>query len=76
MELLTEPTFTYTQPVIFNLDTTIMVGDRMHDVHGAAKFGIDTIGVTFGYGSYEELSSAGAKVIVNTVEELTKELLK
>jgi len=60
----------------FNLDTTIMVGDRMHDVHGAAKFGIDTIGVTFGYGSYEELSSAGAKVTVNTVEELTKELLK
>ena len=60
----------------YNIDTTIMVGDRMHDVEGAAKFDIDTIGVTFGYGSYEELSDSGAKIIVDTVEELTAELLK
>jgi phosphoglycolate phosphatase len=53
-----------------------MVGDRMHDVEGAAKFGINTIGVTFGYGSYEELHDSGAKIIVDTVEELTSELLK
>ncbi len=60
----------------YDLATTIMVGDRLHDVEGAAKFGIDTVGVTFGYGSYQELSEAGAKIIVDTVEELTAELMK
>ena len=60
----------------YNLETTIMVGDRMHDTLGAAKFGINTIGVTFGYGSYEELENSGTKIIVNTVEELEQELLK
>lgn len=60
----------------YELETTIMVGDRLHDVEGAAKFGIDTIGVTFGYGSREELENAGAKIIVDTVDELTRELLK
>jgi phosphoglycolate phosphatase len=60
----------------YDISSTIMVGDRMHDVEGAAKFGIDTIGVTFGYGSYEELHDSGAKIIVDTVEELTEELLK
>lgn len=60
----------------YDLNTTIMVGDRMHDVEGAAKFDIKTIGVTFGYGSYEELHKSGAKIIVDTVEELTNELIK
>ena len=60
----------------YDVSTTIMVGDRLHDVEGASMFGIDTVGVTFGYGSYDELSTAGAKIIVDTVEELTEELLK
>ena len=38
----------------------IMIGDRMHDMIGAANNGIGTIGVLYGYGSREELSSAGA----------------
>ena len=60
----------------YNLQSTIMVGDRMHDVEGAAKFSIPAIGVTYGYGSRQELNDAGAKVIVDTVEQLTEELLK
>ena len=60
----------------YNLQSTIMVGDRMHDVEGAAKFSIPAIGVTYGYGSRQELNDAGAKLIVDTVEELTEELLK
>ena len=50
----------------------IMVGDREHDVIGAGKYGIETVGVLFGYGSKEELDSAGAKYIVATVKELKK----
>lgn len=60
----------------YNPDSIIMVGDRHHDVEGASKFNIDTIGVTFGYGSRQELEEAGAKIIVDTVEELKAELLK
>ena len=35
-------------------ESTIMVGDRMFDINSANKFGIDSIGVTFGYGSRED----------------------
>ena len=37
-----------------------MVGDREHDVIGAAQFGIPAIGVLWGYGSRDELEGAGA----------------
>ena len=50
----------------------IMVGDRMYDVIGAREFGIDCIGVTFGYGSRAELEEANAAYIVDSVEELGK----
>lgn len=52
-------------------DAIIMVGDRKHDVEGAKYHGLKTIGVTFGYGSREELAEAGAWKIVDTMEELT-----
>ncbi len=48
----------------------IMVGDRHYDVEGAKTVGIETIGVTFGYGTREELKKAGALVVVDTPNEL------
>lgn len=50
----------------------VMIGDRYFDINGAKHFGIDSIGVTFGYGSYEELKEAGATYIVNTPNEIKK----
>ena len=38
----------------------VMVGDRDHDVHGALQNGLPCLGVTWGYGSVEELLTAGA----------------
>jgi phosphoglycolate phosphatase len=38
----------------------IMIGDRKHDIIGAANNGIATIGVLYGYGSRAELVEAGA----------------
>lgn len=55
--------------------TAVMVGDRLHDIIGAKKNGIHSVGVTFGYGSYEELEKAGADHIVNTAKELEIYLL-
>lgn len=48
----------------------VMIGDRMHDVLGAKAVGIDSIGVEYGYGDFDELTAAGATYIVKTVEEL------
>ena len=53
----------------------IMVGDRKHDILGAAKNGLESIGVLFGYGSREELSEAGADYIVSDVAQLEALLL-
>lgn len=60
---------------ITDLNRVVMVGDRKHDIIGAKESLIDSIGVLFGYGSYDELSSAGATLIVETVEELENVLL-
>lgn len=48
----------------------IMVGDREHDILGAKKVGIQSIGVLFGYGGREELESAGANYIAGSVGEI------
>lgn len=52
------------------LDDFIMIGDRKHDIIGANNTGIDSIGVTYGYGSFEELSNVNPTYIVNSVDEL------
>lgn len=48
----------------------VMIGDREHDIIGAKKCGLDSIGVLFGYGSREELEGCGAGQIVDTVQML------
>ena len=47
-----------------------MVGDRAHDVRAAARHGIPTVGVLWGYGSLEELTAAGAETIIERPAEL------
>ncbi len=61
---------------IMELNRVVMVGDRKHDVLGAIEAGVDCIGVTYGYGSREELENAGASFIADSVEELGRLLLK
>lgn len=53
----------------------IMIGDREHDIIGAKKVGVDSIGVLFGYGSREELEHAQATYMVEKVEEILSLLL-
>lgn len=42
----------------------VMIGDREHDIFGAKKNDLDSIGVLFGFGDLEELQAAGADYIV------------
>jgi phosphoglycolate phosphatase len=51
-------------------DQVCMVGDREHDVRAAARHGIPSIGVLWGYGSEAELNQAGATVIIREPGEL------
>ncbi|MBO5195501.1 MAG: HAD family hydrolase [Clostridia bacterium] len=48
----------------------LMVGDRLHDINGAKKSDIHSVGVLWGYGSREELEEAGADYICSSVENL------
>ncbi len=53
----------------------VMVGDRFYDVAGAHALSIPCIGVTFGYGSEEELRTAGAVAIAHDTTDLHRLLL-
>ncbi|MGE7113876.1 HAD family hydrolase [Lysinibacillus sp. NPDC047702] len=48
----------------------IMIGDRKYDIVGAQENQIDSIGVTYGFGSLKELQDAQATYIVSSVPEL------
>lgn len=52
-----------------------MVGDRAHDVLGARRNQVDAVGVTWGYGSREELHAAAPRHLVATMAELRDALL-
>jgi len=69
------------QVIAYLLETTgaknaIMVGDTAFDVIGAAKHGIPTIGVSWGYGEVCDMENAGAKAIAHTMDELYELLIK
>lgn len=53
-----------------DVDETVMIGDREHDVKGAINNKIDCIGVGYGYGSKEELLSSGALYYADTVSDI------
>lgn len=56
-------------------EDTIMVGDRKHDMIGAKGNGLKSIGVTYGYGSKEELEEAGADWLASTPGVIVEVLL-
>jgi phosphoglycolate phosphatase len=56
-------------------EAMVMVGDREHDIIGARAHDLDAIGVTYGYGSRDELRAAGASAIAESVAGLADLLL-
>ena len=49
-----------------------MIGDRMHDIEGAIKNNLDSIGVLYGYGDKKELTDAKATYIVEKALDILK----
>ena len=55
---------------IYDISSAVMIGDRKYDLEAAAELGIDCIGVLYGYGDYEELSSYPNVFLAPTPEML------
>jgi phosphoglycolate phosphatase len=51
-------------------DASVMIGDREHDIHAARKNGVRAVGITYGYGSREELEAAGADFICDSLAQV------
>jgi phosphoglycolate phosphatase len=49
---------------------SVMVGDRYHDIQGARQNGMRSIGVSYGYGSGDELIKSGADFVIACLSEL------
>ena len=56
--------------------TAVMVGDREHDILGAAENNLPAIGITWGYGDRAELETAGAIAVFDTPEETVQYILR
>lgn len=61
---------------IDDVKDAVMIGDRKHDIIGAQEMGLDSIGVLWGYGGFDELQQAGADYIVSNMNELAGLLLR
>lgn len=55
---------------VTDLSEVVLVGDTKYDAIGAEKAGIVCIGVTFGFGTREELLEAGAAAVFDTMAEV------
>ena len=55
--------------------STVMVGDRRHDMEGAGQAGIASLGVLYGYGSRQELETAGAGMLAEDPAEAAELIL-
>lgn len=53
-----------------NPTETVMIGDTHFDIEGAIGSGVDSIGVTYGYGTREELANAGATYLAESPAEI------
>lgn len=51
-------------------ERTVMVGDRWHDIAAASRNGLASCGVLWGYGSREELTGAGAMLLLDAPIQL------
>lgn len=48
----------------------LLVGDTRFDAIGAGEVGMDCIGVTYGYGTEDELREAGVSVVFSSMKEV------
>ena len=60
---------------IKNLNDAVMIGDKTPDINGGKDNGLDTIGVLYGYGEYDEIKSADPTYIIEKPEDILEIVL-
>lgn len=55
---------------LLETSTAMMIGDRKHDIVGAKHNGMQAGGITYGYGSLEELTTAGADYFFHQPQDI------
>lgn len=51
-------------------DEMVLIGDTIFDIEGAKKVDIKSVGVSFGFGSTEDMEDAGAETIIGCMDSL------
>ncbi|MCD8218478.1 MAG: HAD hydrolase-like protein [Clostridiales bacterium] len=59
----------------FRKEDTVLIGDTKYDADGAGEAGIDCIGVSYGFGTREELLEHGAIAVFDDLDVLADELI-
>ncbi len=59
---------------VTDLNEVVLIGDTKYDVLGAKAAGIDCVGVTFGFGTREELLESGAVAVFDTMAQVEEYL--
>lgn len=59
----------------YDIESISMVGDRSYDMESSVKLNVEAIGVTYGFGSEEEVVSTGADVVCHTPKEVQDYIL-
>ena len=60
----------------YDKEEILMVGDRKQDILGAKQNHVVSLGVLYGYGSFEELKEAGCVYFAETVEDTMQKILE
>jgi phosphoglycolate phosphatase len=55
--------------------TTMMVGDRMYDIQGGKENKIMTAAVSYGYGTRDEIDTAGPDLVFESILDLARTLV-
>lgn len=55
-----------------DLDSVLMIGDRLYDIEGAKSSGVDSMGILWGYGDRAEHENCGADFILSTPSEVVE----
>lgn len=73
-----EQVLEYAIKMLYGVDkrNIVMIGDRHFDINGAKEFDLDSVGITFGFGSEQELREAGATFIAQNCDEVEKIILQ
>lgn len=67
---------TLTNLNINDYSQVLMIGDTKYDILGARFHNIDSVGVLYGYGSYEDLVASKATYIVESTKDILNLLIK